>query len=108
MPHRRSTPKPRARGRQKPSRGVHPKTASPTSSAFPYPVLTDFLENGHGTLELGHLPWSGFGAVVSDDDVAYVTLWRREGDSIADLLARLEVALPRALETGEPFTEFPE
>jgi hypothetical protein len=59
-------------------------------------------------LELGQLPWSGFGAVVSDDHVVYVTLWRREGDSIPDLLARLEAALPRALEAGEPFTEFPE
>ncbi len=76
--------------------------------AFPYPTLIDFIENGHGHLYLGHLPWSGFGALVSDDDFTYAALWRREEESIPDLLNRLELALISAFEEDQIIDEFAE
>jgi len=82
-----ATTRSRSRVTNRPAKKV---IAPPSESAtFPYPTLVAFLEDGHGHLELGHLPWSGFGAIAADDDVTYAALSRRDGESIPDLIARL-------------------
>jgi hypothetical protein len=105
---RRPASRTRSRSRLTRRPAKKPTPQPPVSAAFPYPMLVDFLEHGHGNLHLGHLPWSGFGALVSDDDVTYAALSRREEESIPDLLNRLELALTTALEDDQIIDEFAE
>jgi hypothetical protein len=96
----------RSRLTRRPAKKAAPQPT--VSAAFPYPTLLDFLENGHGNLHLGHLPWSGFGALISDDDITYAALSRREEESIPDLLNRLELALITAFQDDQLIDEFAE
>jgi len=77
------------------------KPQAPVDPAFPYPTLTAFLINLHCHLDLGHVDVLGQVAIVSDEHITYAALGLRDGETVAQLLARVETALVRYTETDE-------
>ena len=87
--------------RRKPagSRGVKPK--APAATAAPnlsLPTLADFIDDGQITI--GTLRPVGCVAAAADEDVSYVMLVRRQGETLLQLLTRLDQCLDKALTLG--------
>ena len=55
----------------------------------------DWLVNGHGDITIGRVHSIRCAATACDDDAQLAALIRRKGESLQDLLARLEVAVNR-------------
>jgi hypothetical protein len=81
--------------------GRKAKPPAPADPTFPYPTLTAFLTNLDCHLDLGHVTVLGQVAVVSDEHITYAALGLRDGETIPQLLARLEAALARYADTDE-------
>ena len=80
-----------------------PRSASsdPTS---PFPNLEDFVLHGGGQISLGEIGPIQCAAVANDDHNMLAALQRRKGETLMQLLQRLDAALLRALEYDE-FTD---
>jgi hypothetical protein len=76
-----------------------PAPKSPAST--PWPTIEAFLDAEEGDISLGAIgynPSLGYTAVASDEHNMLVALIRRHGESLHQLLDRLEQALGPALE----------
>ena len=90
---------PRARRTARARRVKHPPTPKPPSTSWP--TLEAFFESGEGDISFGaidHVPTLRHTAVVSDEHNMLVTLVRRPGETLHQLLDRLEYALGPAIE----------
>jgi hypothetical protein len=88
-----ATPKPRqASSAPKPKRGA----------STPWPTIEEFLDSEEGNITLGAINHSslGYTAVASDGHDMLVALVRNRGETLHQLLDRLEQALGPALEDG--------
>ena len=77
----------------------HQPTPKPAST--PWPTLEAFLESGEGDISLGridYVPTLRHTAVVSDEYNMLVALVRRPGETLHQLLDRVEQALGPAIE----------
>ena len=89
----------RAPGRTaRPSRGLTARTATP---AEPWPNLQELLDDG-GTLTIGRIAPIPCAAIAADEHAMLVALVRQPGESLAELLVRLDLALGEANATGDP------
>jgi hypothetical protein len=76
-----------------------PAAPKPTGST-PWPTLEDFLDSEEGSLSLGStgIASLGYTAVASDEHNMLVALVRRSGETLHQLLDRLEQALGPAID----------
>ena len=95
-------PRKRARAKARP-RGLKrtrtpPKT--PRTASTPWPILEQFLEHTDGSLTLGSIGTRSLGctAVASDEHDMLVALVRKSGETMHQLLDRLEHALGPAID----------
>jgi hypothetical protein len=70
---------------------------------MPWPHLQEFIDNG-GQLSIGEIHPVTCAAVAADRDTMYAALVRRDGESLVDLLHRMDLALDKAL-SDEIFTD---
>lgn len=70
---------------------------------IPWPHLQAFIDNG-GQLAIGEIHPVTCAAVAADEDSMYAALVRLDGESLVDLLHRLDLALDKAL-AEEIFTD---
>lgn len=76
-----------------------PAAPKPTGST-PWPTLEDFLDSEEGSVSLGSIGIAslGYTAVASDEHNMLVALVRRSGETLHQLLDRLEQALGPAID----------
>lgn len=77
----------------------HPKPRRPVAST-PWPAIEAFLDAEEGSISLGSINYSslGYTAIASDEHNMLVALVRRRGESLHQLLDRLELAIGPAVE----------
>ena len=93
--------RPARRKTKRPSR-VKTKTVTPVAST-PWPALEAFFESGEGSIGLGRIDYTQalrHTAVISDDNNMLVALVRRRGETLHQLLDRLNEALGPAIDDG--------
>jgi hypothetical protein len=82
-----------------------PRAAPPTADRKSrFPTLEDFVLHGNGQISVGEIGPIACAAVASDDHTMLAALQRRKGETLMQLLQRLDAALLRALEHDE-FTD---
>ena|SRR3990172_4054432 len=82
-----------------------PRAASiATDPTAPFPNLEEFVLHGGGQISVGEIGPIPCAAVASDDHNMLAALQRRKGETLMQLLQRLDAALLRALEYDE-FTD---
>lgn len=82
-----------------------PRSASPAAdSRSRFPTLEDLVLHGNGQISVGEIGPIPCAAVASDDHNMLAALQRRKGETLMQLLQRLDAALLRALEYDE-FTD---
>lgn len=91
---------PRARS-NKSRKPKQPTTAPP---AVPFPTLQAFIDSG-GHFGVGHIYPIECAAIANDDHIMYAALQRRRGESLMDLLARLDASLKHRLENEDVIDE---
>ncbi len=95
MERRKSSRRPRAAGRRL-------STPTPASTAIkPFPTLEDFVLHGEGVISIGEAGPVACAPVASDSHIMFAALQRRKGETLMQLLHRLDAALSRALEHDE-------
>ena len=92
----------RKRARRGPAAGRVEPSAEALSLA-PTPNINALIEHG-GQITLGALPPIKCVAVASDDDICYAMLQRRPGETLQQLLQRLDAAIDLAW-TSEQYTD---
>ena len=93
-------PRPRTR-RATHTRRIKRKPAAPKpTGSTPWPTLEEFLDSEEGSVSLGSTGFAslGYTAVVSDEHNMLVALVRRSGETLHQLLDRLEQALAAAID----------
>jgi hypothetical protein len=73
-----------------------------TSVTLPLPRIAEFID--YGQITLGEMDPIGGVAIANDDHNTLATLVRKEGETFAQLLTRLDQATPKALDE-DIFTE---
>jgi hypothetical protein len=73
-------------------------TAKRPLAALSLPNLADLI--GYGEITIGMLRPVGCIATAADEDCTYAMLARRRGESLLQLLVRLDQAVDKALTTG--------
>lgn len=74
---------------------------TPKPASTPWPTIEAFFEAGEGDISFGridYVPTLRYTAVVSDENNMLVALVRRPGETLQQLLDRLEQALGPAIE----------
>lgn len=72
--------------------------SKPTSLAdTPWPNIQDLIDNG-GNLSIGQIPPVRCAAVAADESNMLAALLRRDGESLVELLDRLDTAIDKATE----------
>ena len=66
--------------------------------ASPFPTLEGFIRDCGGEVSIGKLGPVECAAVASDEDTMYVALKGRRGETLMQLLARLDQALGPAID----------
>lgn len=92
--------------RKRTRRGTAASSLAPASDALtlvPLPHLIALIEAG-GQLTLGALPPIKCVAVANDDDICYAMLQRRPGETLQQLLERLDAAIDLAW-TSDQYTD---
>jgi uncharacterized protein (UPF0303 family) len=79
-------------------------TSTATDPTSPFPNLEDFALHGGGQISVGEIGPIACAAVANDDHNMLAALQRRKGETLMQLLQRLDAALLRALEHDE-FTD---
>ncbi len=72
--------------------------AQPPLAALPLPNLAELIK--YGEITIGPLGRVGCVATAADEDCTYAMLVRRRGESLPQLLARLDQAVDKALTLG--------
>lgn len=85
-------------GRSKPGSRVTADASSDPFAALPH--LIEFIE-AEGQITLGQMTPIGCVAIASDDYNCQAMLQRRDGETLYELLTRLDAAIGRALRDGE-------
>jgi hypothetical protein len=95
---------PRQRTRSKATRSVGENAAGPSSgvAAFSLPNIAELID--HGEITIGVLEPVGCVAVASDDGNTLAMLARRRGETLPQLLTRLDQAIAKAY-TEDIFTD---
>lgn len=77
-----------------------PPAAAKSKASTPWPTIEDFLKMEEGSITLGTINHSspGYTAVASDEHNMLVALVRNRGETLHQLLDRLEHALGPAIE----------
>jgi hypothetical protein len=88
--------------RRRPSKKATRRVASSPSPRF---KNIEWLIADGGSIDVGRV--SGFDCVASaaDRDICYAMLARRKGETLLDLLRRLDKSIAIAAETSEPIDE---
>jgi hypothetical protein len=89
------------------TRGVKRPPAPTPAASTPWPTIEAFLDTEEGDItvgSIGHNPSLGYTAVASDAHNMLVALVRRPGETLHQLLDRLENALGPAVE-DQVFTD---
>ncbi len=81
-----------------------PKKPSTAPAAVPFPTLQAFIDGG-GHFDIGYIHPIDCAAIANDDHNMYVALLRRRGESLMDLLARLDASLKHCLENDDIIDE---
>jgi hypothetical protein len=82
-----------------------PRSASSAAESMSrFPTLEEFVLHGGGQISVGETGPIQCAAVASDDHNMLAALQRRKGETLMQLLQRLDTALLRALEYDE-FTD---
>ena len=63
--------------------------------ATPWPNIDELIDNG-GNVSIGDIPPVPCAAVAADESIMLAALLRREGESLVDLLGRLDDAIGKA------------
>jgi hypothetical protein len=87
---------PRSRPKKPASRAQ--RTKEPTAGQFP--TLQAFIDYG-GHIDIGRIRPIECVAIANDEDNMYVALQRRRGESLIDLLARLDASLKHCLDNED-------
>jgi len=90
--------------RRNPARGIGEKSVESLSesSTSPWPHIAELID--YGEITVGVIKPVGCVAVASDEDCTYAMLVRRKGETLFQLLARLDQAIAKAL-TEDIFTD---
>lgn len=91
---------PRARS----NKSRKPKQRTTAPPAAPFPTLQAFIDSG-GHFDVGHIYPIDCAAIANDDHNMYAALLRRRGESLMDLLARLDASLKHCLENDDIIDE---
>lgn len=94
-------------GRRRPTRKAKlgpPRRLSGNESS-PFPRLEAFVLEQDGDLSVGPIGPISCAAVATDQHVMYVALQRRRGETLMQLLARLETSLGPALDEDQYIDE---
>ena len=85
---------------RRPTRKAKRRTPRRLSGAksSPFPRLDAFVLGEDGNISIGRVGAIACAAIASDEHCMYVALQRRRGETMMQLLARLEMALGPALE----------
>ena len=62
-----------------------------------WPNLQDLIDTA-GSISVGYVPPIPCAAVASDEDTMYAALVKRPGETLTDLLDRLDVAVEKAID----------
>ena len=92
--------------RKRARRGTAASSVAPTADTLRVAPLTHLIAliEGGGQLTLGALPPIKCVAVANDDDVCYAMLQRRPGETLQQLLERLDAAIDLAW-TSDQYTD---
>jgi len=77
---------------------VNKKDTKPSAAALSLPNIAELIEDGQITI--GMVDPVGCVATAADEDCTYAMLRRRRGETLLQLLTRLELALDQALTIG--------
>lgn len=83
------------------ARSLKRKPAQKPAASTPWPTIEAFLEAEEGDISIGAMGYSpslGYTAVASDEHNMLVALVRRSGETLHQLLDRLERALGPAID----------
>jgi hypothetical protein len=65
--------------------------------ATPWPNIEELIDNG-GNVSIGDIPPVPCAAVAADESIMLAALLRREGESLIELLGRLDDAIGKAFD----------
>ncbi|MCA9973872.1 MAG: hypothetical protein KC425_26850 [Anaerolineales bacterium] len=68
-----------------------------TTPATPWPNIEELIDNG-GNVSIGDIPPVPCAAVAADESIMLAALLRREGESLIELLGRLDDAIGKAFD----------
>lgn len=68
-----------------------------TTPSTPWPNIEELIDNG-GNVSIGDIPPVPCAAVAADESIMLAALLRREGESLIELLGRLDDAIGKALD----------
>lgn len=90
----------RARQNARTSKPQHRASRSKSAASTPWPTIEEFLATEEGSITLGAINHSslGYTAVASDEHNMLVALVRNRGETLHQLLDRLERALGPAID----------
>lgn len=74
------------------------RTSKP--SAAPFPTLQAFIDSG-GHINVGRIHPIECAAIANDGRTMYVALQRRDGETLMELLSRLDTSLQYCLDNDE-------
>ena len=85
-----------------------PSTRQPSSvdqgTSDPWPNLQELIDSD-GQITIGRISQFIDAAIANDEHTAWVMLQRKDGESLVDLMTRLDQALQKAIEEEEPIDE---
>lgn len=103
-PQRRRRAKPRSVTTAATTKRLPPAPASPQRAA-PSLDNIEWLIAGHGDITVGSLGSIKCAATAADQDICYAMLARRDGESLLDLLGRLDRSIAEAADTSVTIDE---
>lgn len=68
-----------------------------TTPSTPWPNIEELIDNG-GNVSIGDIPPVPCAAVAADESIMLAALLRREGESLIELLGRLDDAIGKAFD----------
>ena len=71
-----------------------------TTRAAQWPHITELLDQAGGHISIGRMPPIESAAVAVNEQTLVASLVRRNGETFADLLQRLDTAIGKALHDG--------
>jgi hypothetical protein len=77
---------------------------APTAPPSAFPNI-EFLLEDHGDITIGGIGTVPCSATAANEDQCFAMLVRRPGESLLDLLRRLDAAIGNAYETGDCIDE---